>query len=257
MKNKKYTLELIKEKINGSRIITYEQIAELSGYSKRQLLNFAKEIENKDIDSMLIHSNTGKPSNRSASKSEVEYIKAFKKQYPNISISQFMDIYHEDIIFNPDKLSDVYKFNLKQRSYSFFKSLYRNNNYISPRKHRCFTDNNAHPLREPSPRIGMLIMVDGTPHDWFEDGNKFSLHMAVDDATGQVLSGWFMPNECLEGYCHMLKLLIEKHGIPENIYSDKHTIFRSYINGHLTQFGRICEELGINTIFAETAQAKR
>ena len=40
------------------------------------------------------------------------------------------------------------------------------------------------------------------------------------------------------------------------IYSDKHTIFKSSVDGNLTQFGRICEELGINMIFAETAQAK-
>ena len=65
-----------------------------------------------------------------------------------------------------------------------------------------------------------------------------------------------MPTECLEGYCHMLKIFIEKHDIPKNIYSDKHTIFKSLIDGNLTQFGRICEELGINMILAETPQAK-
>lgn len=65
-------------------------------------------------------------------------------------------------------------------------------------------------------------MIDGTPHDWFGNDKKFSLHLAVDDAAGEILAGWFMPTECLEGYCHMLKILIEKHGIPENIYSDKH-----------------------------------
>ena len=256
MKNKKYALQLIKEKINGTRIITYEEIATLTDYSKRQILNFSKDIENKDIDSFLTHASKGKTPNNAASSQEIEYIKAFKKQYPKISISQFMDIYHEDIIFNPDKLQDIYKYNLKKRSYSFFKDFYRNNGYISPRKHRCFKGKNSHPLREPSPRRGMLIMIDGTPHDWFENGKKFSLHIAVDDATGEILAGWFMPTECLEGYCHMLKILIEKHGIPENIYSDKHTIFKSPIDGNLTQFGRMCEELGINMIFAETAQAK-
>lgn len=167
-----------------------------------------------------------------------------------------MDIYHEDIIFNPNKLEDIYKYNLKKRSYSFFKDFYRNNGYVSPRKHRCFKGKDSHPLREPSHRRGILVMIDGTPHDWFENGKKFSLHQAIDDATGEILSGWFMPTECLEGYCHMLKILIDKHGIPENIYSDKHTIFKSSIDGNLTQFGRICEELGINMIFAETAQAK-
>ena len=256
MKNKKYALELLKEKINGQRILSYQQIAELSGYTKRHLIRFSKEIENKDIESMLTHSNTGKPSNNSASDLELQYIINFKKQYPNISIAQFMDFYHEDIIFNPDKLEDIYKYNLKKRSYSFFQDIYHNNNIKSPRKHRTFKGKNAHPLREPSPRRGMLVMIDGTPHDWFENGRKFSLHLAVDDATGEILSGWFMPTECLEGYCHMLKLLISEHGIPENLYSDKHSILKNHLNDSLTQFGRMCEEFGINLIFAETAQAK-
>lgn len=134
--NKEYTIKLLREKINGERKITYEEMSLLSGYSKRQLLRLAKEIENKDIDSILIHANTGKPSHNSASEAEVNYIKEFKKQYPNISISQFMDICHEDIIFNSKMLEDVYKYNLKQRSYSFFKDFFRNNGYKSPRKHK-------------------------------------------------------------------------------------------------------------------------
>jgi len=256
MKNKEYALNLLKAKINGERVITYVQIADLTGYSEKQIRRFSKEIENKDIDSMLIHSNTGKPSHNSASNLEMQYILKFKKQYPHISIAQFMDFYHEDIIFNSNKLEDIYKYYLKKRSYSFFKNLYKNNNIKSPRRHRCFKGKNAHPLREPSTRRGILIMIDGTPHDWFENGKKFSLHLAIDDATGEVLAGWFMPAECLEGYCHMFKILISKHGVPENVYSDKHTIFKSPVDGNLTQLGRMCQEFGINIIFAETAEAK-
>ena len=111
--NKEYALKLLKEKINGQRVITYEQIVELTGYSKRHLIRLSIDIENRDIDSMLIHANTGEPSHNSASNLEIGYIKEFKKQYPNISISQFMDIYHEDIIFNSDKLENIYKYNLK------------------------------------------------------------------------------------------------------------------------------------------------
>ena len=255
-KNKEYALNLVKSKINGERKITYVEIANLSGYSEKQIRRFSKEIENKDIDSLLIHASKGKTPNNAASNSEIEYLKGFKKQYPIISIAQFMDIYHEDIIFNPDKLEDVYKHNLKQRSYSFFKDFFHNNNYTIPRNHKKFKGKDAHPLREPSPRRGILIMIDGTPHDWFENGKKFSLHIAIDDATGEILAGWFMPTECLEGYCHMLKILVEKHGIPENIYSDKHTILKSPVDGKLTQFGRMCEQLGINLIFAETPEAK-
>lgn len=58
-------------------------------------------------------------------------------------------------------------------------------------------------------------------------------------------------------------------GVPQTIYSDRHTIFRSpktgqltveeLINGkqvNLTQFGRFTHELGIDMIFAQTPQAK-
>jgi len=85
----------------------------------------SKELEKKDIDSILVHGLTDKPSNNSHSPKEIEFIKNFKNKYPVISISQFQDIYHEDIIFNSKMKSLVIENNLKQRSYSFFENLYR------------------------------------------------------------------------------------------------------------------------------------
>ena len=61
-----------------------------------------------------------------------------------------------------------------------------------------------------------------------------------------------MPTECLEGYVHMLEILVIKYSIPENFYSDKHTILIS----NLTNFSHMCEDLGINIIAANTPQAK-
>lgn len=147
--------------------------------------------------------------------------------------------------------------NLRIRSYSFYESLYERFKWVKPIKHKCFNkEYNMHPLREPSPRRGILIMIDGTPHDWFQNGRKSSLHLAIDDATGEALCGWFMPTECLEGYVHMLEILVTKYGIPENFYSDKHTILINPKDGELTQFGQMCEDLGINMIAANTPQAK-
>ena len=65
-----------------------------------------------------------------------------------------------------------------------------------------------------------------------------------------------MPTECLEGYVHMLEILVNKYGIPENFYSDKHTILINPKDGELTNFGYMCEDLGINIIAANTSQAK-
>lgn len=257
MKNKEYALKLLKQKINGETLITYKEITLLTGYSKRQLIRLNQLIEEKDINSLLIHGSVGKKSNNSAPNREIEYMINFKKKYPDITISQFMDIYHEDIIFNPQMKQDVIDYNLKIRSYSFYQQLFLKQGWISPIKHKNFNGHSeSHPLRDASPRRGILVMIDGTPHDWFQNGKKQSLHLAVDDATGEILCGWFMPTECLEGYCRMLFLLITKHGTPENLYSDRYSVFFNEDDQELTQFGRMCKQLGINMIFANTPQAK-
>lgn len=189
-KNKEKALELLKQKINGEIKITYNEISNQTGYSRMQLSRLSQEVEKKDIEELLIHGLTGKNSNNSAPDQEIEYIKEFKNQYPIISISQFMDIYHEDVIWNNKKQNDVKKYNLKLRSKSFFRQLYKKEGWKSPIKHKCFNgEKQNHPLRDPMPRRGMLIMTDGTPHDWFGTGEKFSLHMTLDDATGEILSG--------------------------------------------------------------------
>lgn len=257
MHNKKYALKLVHDKLNGLNNYSYSKIAILSGYKKLQIVRFANLLKEKDIDLILTHGLSGKQSNNSPSKKEILFIKSFKNQYPVISISQFRDIYHEDIIYNPKMKKVVEENNLKKRSYSFFEYLYKKEGWISPIKHKEFTKNYiSHPLREPTSKRGTLIMIDGTPHDWFGNGKKFSLHLALDDATGEILCGYFMPTECLEGYANLLYLLITKHGIPENIYSDRHTILIAIKEGELTQFGYICEDLGINQIAALTPEAK-
>ena len=256
-KDKEKALNLLKQKINGGIKITYQEIANKTGYSRKQINRFLNEIEKKDINSLLIHGLSNKPSNNSAPPKEIEFIKNFKEKYPIITISQFRDIYHEDVIFNPKMANEVKEYNLKVRSESFFQQLYKKEGWKSPIKHKCFKgEKENHPLRDPSPRRGILIIVDGTPHDWFGNGKKFSLHMAIDDATGEILAGWFMPTECMLGYCHMFKILFKKHGLPISIYSDRTTILWDPKDGELTQIGRMLDELGIELIYANTPQAK-
>ena len=257
IKNKKKALELLKQKNNGEIKITFSEISNQTGYSRMHLNRLIKEVEKKDIDNLLVHGLTGKNSNNSAPSQEIEYIKNFKNQYPVISISQFMDIYHEDVIWNKEKQDDVKKYNLKVRSKSFFQQLYKKEGWKSPVKHKSFkNDSNQHPLRNPSPRRAILIMTDGTPHDWFGNGKLFSLHMTLDDATDEILSGWFMPTECQLGYCYAFKIMFEKYGLPQSIYSDRTTILWNQKDGELTQVGRMLDELGIELIYANTPQAK-
>jgi len=122
--------------------------------------------------------------------------------------------------------------------------------------------------REPAARAGALVLIDGSPFNWFgPDQPVFSLVGTIDDATGVPLSGCFRLQEDLHGFATALRDLIHTHGVPEALYgdrtniavrSDKNWSLEEELEGrqHPTQFGRMLEELGIRYIAAHSPEAK-
>lgn len=117
----------------------------------------------------------------------------------------------------------------------------------------------------------MMLQADGTPFDWFGNGEKYSLHGFIDDATGKITGLYMCKNECLLGYLEVLRQTLENYGIPISLYPDKYSVFfppkkvndhitiEEQLNGRekgITQFGRIVEELGIEMFPASSPQAK-
>lgn len=258
MKDKQLALKLLVLK-REDKTITLEEIAKRTGYSKRHLIRISKDLnEEKDMEVLLQHANTGREPYNKALDSEIEFLRSLKKPYPNITIAQFRDIYLEDVISNP-KMKDVKEKNhLKPRSKSWFRDLFRKEGWKSPSNRKPLRRDGraAHPLRKPAPRRGMLVQIDGTPFDWFNNGEMWTLHLAVDDATSEVLAGYFMPTERQLGYCYMMRLILNKYGLPMALYSDRHSIFHSPKEGNITQFGMMMEDLGIELIGANSPQAK-
>jgi transposase len=120
-----------------------------------------------------------------------------------------------------------------------------------------------HQMRERRACFGELVQIDGSDHAWFEDrGPKCTLLVYIDDATGQLLELWFVPDETFFAYCEASRHYFERYGKPVAFYSDKHGIFRVNqprplgTTSGLTQFGRAMEELDIQIICANTPQAK-
>lgn len=256
--NKQLALKLLIDK-QANALITYEFISSRTGYSTRQLIRLSNSLQNeKDMSSLLQHGNVGKEPINKASSSEIDFFIGLKDKYPKITISQFRDIFIEDILMNPEMKETVETYNLQNRSLSWFRNLFNSQNWKSPESRKPLRRDGraAHPLRNPSSQKGRLVQIDGTPYDWFGNGEMWTLHLAVDDATSEVLAGYFMPTERQLGYCYMMKFILEKHGIPMALYSDKHTIFKSSKDDSLTQFGMMMEDLGIEFIFANTPQAK-
>ncbi len=117
--------------------------------------------------------------------------------------------------------------------------------------------------REPKAHFGELVQMDGSFHRWLEqrDGEGCLMHM-VDDATSTALFR-FEPEETTWGAANLLRAWIERHGVPMALYVDWKNVYvraataKEQLAGKAprTQFGRMCEKLGIRIIAANSPQA--
>jgi hypothetical protein len=133
------------------------------------------------------------------------------------------------------------------------------------RKHRW---KRHYKRRERRAQEGALVLWDGSPHRWLgEHGPKWTLVVAMDDATGALLHGVFCDQEDAQSYLSCLKQLLLQKGIPLAIYMDRHGIFKrnddhwtlqEELAGERipTQVGLALESLGVEPIFALSPQAK-
>ncbi|MDD9945987.1 MAG: ISNCY family transposase, partial [Myxococcales bacterium] len=109
---------------------------------------------------------------------------------------------------------------------------------------------------------GELIQIDGSEHRWFEDrGPACTLLVFIDDATGKLMGLRFCDAESTFNYFEATKTYLRRHGKPVAFYSDKASVFR--VNAKqpkggdgYTQFGRAMGDLNIDTLCANTPQAK-
>lgn len=116
--------------------------------------------------------------------------------------------------------------------------------------------------RQRMPQEGILLQLDGSHHRWLEDrGPWLNLFLAIDDATGTVPYAIFREREDTLGYFELLKVIVNRCGIPLGVYTDRHSIFhveRGLNSGTvpLTQFGRALRELSITHVLAHSPEAK-
>jgi hypothetical protein len=108
------------------------------------------------------------------------------------------------------------------------------------------------------------VQLDGSFHEWLEEREPRGclMHM-VDDATRQGL-GCFSEEETIWAAAGVLRRWIERHGVPQALYTDWKNVYvrppnaeeRASGEAAVTQFGRMCAKLGIRIIAASSPQAK-
>ena len=234
---------------------TIKQVANALGLSERRVKQIKKEVKENGVKSIQ-HGNRGRKPKNTISDETRKRILELRSSY-EYEISNFK---HFQELLKERENIDI--------SYSALYNILRNAGIKSPKKHR---KTKLHHRRKRKECEGMMLQADGTPFDWFETGEKYSLHGFIDDATGKITGLYMCKNECLLGYLEVLRQTLENYGIPISLYPDKYSVFfppkkvddhitiEEQLNGRekgITQFGRIVEELGIEMFPASSRQAK-
>ena len=234
---------------------TVKQVATALGLSERRVKQIKKEVKENGVKSIQ-HGNRGrKPKNTIPDEIKSKILELRNSyQYEMSNFKHFQELLKER------ENIDI--------SYSTLYKILKGAGIKSPKKHR---KTKLHHRRKRKECEGMMLQADGTPFDWFNIGEKYSLHGFVDDATGKITGLYMCKNECLLGYLEVLRQTIENYGIPISLYPDKYSVFfppkkvsdhitiEEQLNGReksITQFGRIVEELGIEMFPASSPQAK-
>lgn len=120
----------------------------------------------------------------------------------------------------------------------------------------------AHPRRPRCAYFGELVQMDASPHKWF--ANEIThLHLAIDDATGKIIGGYFDTQETLHAYYQVYYQILTSYGIPAKFLTDRRTVFEYKrknaphdYEDTLTQFAYAAHQLGTELETSSIPQAK-
>jgi hypothetical protein len=109
----------------------------------------------------------------------------------------------------------------------------------------------------------MLLHLDGSSHQWFQDERWYDLIEVLDDATSETYYAQLVEEESTRTVMAALREVIEQQGVFCALYSDRasHFFETPQAGGpvdprRLTQVGRALRELGIQMIPAYSPQAR-
>ena len=225
--------------------ITWWQAAEILGISDRHMRRWRERYVEEGYDGLLDR-RRGKPSRRRVPVATVEKVFAlYREKYFDLNVQHF----HE-------KLQAEHGIEL---SYTWVKQALQGAGLVARGRKR-----GAHrKRRERRPLPGMLLHIDGSRHQWFQDERWYDLIVILDDATSEIYYAQLVEEESTVTVMAGLKEVIERQGVFCALYSDRGSHFwltpkvGGKVDPHrLTQVGRALRELGIQMIPAYSPQAR-
>jgi Helix-turn-helix domain len=225
--------------------ITWFQAAEILGFSDRHLRRIRERYQEFGYDG-LFDRRLGKPSPKRVPLATVELVlRLYREQYFDLNVRHF----HE-------KLQAEHQIDL---SYTWVKVALQGAGLVARARKRGV----HRQRRERRPLPGMLLHIDGSRHQWFQDERWYDLIVILDDATSQIYYAQLTEEESTFTVMAGLKEVIAGQGVFCALYSDRGSHFwltpktGGKVDPHrLTQVGRALRELGVQMIPAYSPQAR-
>ena len=230
--------------------LTVSQAALVLGLSERQCYRVKARVGKAGAKG-VVHGNRGRSSKRKTQERMVRRILELARgKYKGFNDHHLTE-----------KLEEQEKIKLSREK---VRRILRADGIASPKKRRGIKHRSR---RERRASEGMMLQVDGSPHDWLQGrGPRLCLIGAIDDATSKVKDGFFAQAESSWSYFMLFSDIFREHGLPQSIYTDCHSVFwtdreptleEQLINKKpTTEVGRGLEELGVTLILAHSPQAK-
>jgi transposase len=225
--------------------ITWWQAAEIVGISDRQMRRWRERYEEHGYDG-LMDRRRGKPSSKRVPLAEVEQVLGlYRDKYFDLNVRHF----HE-------KLSEEHGIGL---SYTWVKRALQGAGLVARERKRGV----HRKRRERRPLPGMLLHIDGSHHQWFQDERWYDLIVILDDATSEIYYAQLVEEESTLTVMAGLREVVQHKGVFCALYSDRGSHFwltpkaGGKVDPHRpTQVGRALRELGIQMIPAYSPQAR-
>src|SRR5215831_5482927 len=183
--------------------ITWWQAAEILGFSDRHLRRMRERYEQFGYES-LFDRRRSQPSPKRVPFAQVEKVLAlYREKYFDFNVRHF----HE-------KLRAQHEIDL---SYTWVKTVWQGAGLVGRQRQR-----GVHRKRRPRrPLPGMLLHIDGSQHQWFQDERWYDLIVILDDASSEIYYAQLVESESTWTVMQALREVIEHRGIFFALYSDR------------------------------------
>ena len=227
-----------------ARSLTQQEASSLLGIDVRTFRRWSQRYEAQGAEG-LADKRLGRLSSRCAPVDEVlRVLTLFETQYADFTVKHF----HEKLQTNHDVT----------RGYTWTKNTLQKAGLVKKAKRR-----GAHRRkRARKPLPGMMLHQDGSTHEWVP-GQLWDLIVTLDDATGEIYSGFFVEEEGTRSSFQGVADVIARKGLFNSLYVDRGSHYwhtptsgQGVDRKHLTQFHRALREFHIELIPAYSPQAR-